>query len=131
MRWEEVFAVFLVSHLVGDYLFQTDWQAVHKRGGLSSGNPVARRALFAHVSVYTLSFVPALVWIAANTSALAFGLAAVVFIPHLVLDDARVLTAWNHHVKRGSAPLGDTVFMAVDQSFHVLCLFGTALLAVV
>jgi hypothetical protein len=130
VRWEEVFAVFVVSHLVGDYLLQTDWQAVHKRGGLSSGNPVARRALFAHVSVYTLAYVPALVWIVANTTSLAIGLAAVIFIPHLVLDDARLLMSWNHHVKRGNVPLGATVFMAVDQSFHLLCLFATALLVV-
>ena len=31
MAWVEVFAVFLVSHLTGDYLLQTDWQARHKR----------------------------------------------------------------------------------------------------
>ena len=34
MPWVEVFAVFFVSHQVGDYLLQTDWQAMHKRGGL-------------------------------------------------------------------------------------------------
>ena len=35
MPWVEIFAVFFVSHQVGDYLIQTDWQAMHKRGGLS------------------------------------------------------------------------------------------------
>ena len=44
MPWVEVFAVFTVCHLTGDYLLQTDWQARNKRGGLGS-NPVARRAL--------------------------------------------------------------------------------------
>jgi hypothetical protein len=29
MPWVEIFAVFVVSHLVGDYLIQTDWQALH------------------------------------------------------------------------------------------------------
>ena len=34
-RSVEIFLyVFVVSHLVGDYLIQTDWQAMHKRGGL-------------------------------------------------------------------------------------------------
>ena len=33
MTWVEVFIVFVVSHLVGDYLSQTNWQAMHKRGG--------------------------------------------------------------------------------------------------
>ena len=31
MNWVSVFARFVVSHLVGDYLLQTDWQARHKR----------------------------------------------------------------------------------------------------
>jgi hypothetical protein len=131
VRWEEVFAVFLVCHLAGDFLLQTDWQAVHKNGGLSAGNPVARRALFSHVFVYTLMFVPAVIWIATKESALAIALLAVVFIPHLVQDDARALIAWNRVVKHGALAPGDPVYMAVDQSFHVLFLFGTALLAVV
>ena len=37
MNWVSVFTAFLVAHMVGDYLFQTDWQARHKRGGLSGG----------------------------------------------------------------------------------------------
>jgi hypothetical protein len=130
VRWEEVFAVFVVCHLTGDFLLQTDWQALHKRGGLSR-NREARRALLSHVTVYTLTFAPAIAWIVANTSALAIGLAAVIFIPHLIQDDARALIAWNRRVKKGSPPPGDPVYMAIDQSFHLVVLFGTALLAVV
>ena len=63
MSWVEIFGVFVVSHLVGDYLMQTDWQARHKRGGLT-GDRVRARALFAHVTTYTLAFVPALAWLA-------------------------------------------------------------------
>jgi hypothetical protein len=129
VRWEEVFAVFLVCHLAGDFLLQTDWQAVNKRGGLSR-DPDKRRALISHVSVYTLVFIPAIVWIAANESGLAFALLPVVFIPHLIQDDGRSLLAWNRVVKRSPQPLGDYVYMAVDQSFHVVALFATALLAV-
>jgi hypothetical protein len=129
VRWEEVFAVFVVCHLAGDYLFQTDWQAVNKRGGLGR-NIEARRALFSHVFVYTLVFVPAAIWIASNRSALAYALLLVVSIPHLVQDDARALVAWNRIVKRTDPAPGDPLFMAIDQAFHVLALFGTALLAV-
>ena len=63
MEWTEIFAVFIVSHLVGDYLLQTEWQALNKRGGLSR-DPVSRRALLSHISTYTLAFVPAAVWLA-------------------------------------------------------------------
>jgi hypothetical protein len=129
VRWEEVFAVFVVSHLVGDFLLQTDWQAVNKQGGLSR-NPVARRALLSHVLVYTLCFGPAVVWVASHSTALAIALLPVIFIPHLVQDDARALVAWNRRVKGGAPGPGDPVYMAIDQSFHMLFLFGTALLAV-
>jgi hypothetical protein len=129
VRWEEVFAVFIVCHVAGDFLLQTDWQAVNKRGGLSSRNPDARRALFTHVTVYTLVFVPAVIWIANAKSALAFALLAVIFIPHLIQDDTRVLVTWNRIVKRSGPQPGDYVYMAIDQSFHFVALFGTALLA--
>jgi uncharacterized protein DUF3307 len=129
VRWEGVFLVFLVCHVVGDYLLQTDWQATNKRGGLSR-NRNARRALFSHVLVYTLVFVPACIWVASETTALAIALLPVVFIPHLIQDDARVLIAWNRIVKRSSPVPGDYVYMAIDQSFHFVALFATALLAV-
>jgi hypothetical protein len=127
VRWEEVFVVLLVCHAVGDFLLQTDWQATNKRNGLSS-NRTARRALFTHVTVYTLAFAPAIAWIASNSSVAALALVPVIFIPHLVQDDTRALVAWNRVVKRGSLAPGDPVFMAIDQSFHVVFLFGTALL---
>jgi Protein of unknown function (DUF3307) len=130
VRWEEVFAVFLVSHLVADFLLQTDWQALNKYGGLS-GNPEARRALTSHVFVYTLCFVPAILWIAVDRSAWAFALLAVISIPHLVQDDARALMAWNRRVKGTGTKPGDPLYMAIDQSFHVVALFGAALLATI
>ena len=58
MLWVEAFLLFAVSHLVGDFILQTDWQAHHKHGGLGR-NPTSRRALISHVATYTLAFVPA------------------------------------------------------------------------
>ena len=129
MRWEAVFLVFLVCHVTGDFLLQTDWQAVNKRGGLSR-NREARRALLSHVAVYTLVYVPACIWVASETTALAIALLPVVFIPHLIQDDGSVLMAWNRTVKRSSSTPGDLLYMAIDQSFHIVALFATALLAV-
>jgi hypothetical protein len=81
--WVEVFAVFLVCHAVGDFALQTDWQARFKFEGLG-GDPVRRRALFSHVTVYTLCFVPALVWIGIETGQAWRGVlvGVVVFVPH-------------------------------------------------
>ena len=129
MEWFEVFAVLLVSHLVGDYLLQTDWQAVHKRGGLGA-DPVARRALLGHVATYTLAFVPALIWLAGDLSAVAVvGVAAGVALPHMVQDDGRLLAIYVRRVKGCDIVAFPLVGAAVDQTMHIVALFGLALLA--
>jgi hypothetical protein len=127
MPWVEIFATFIVAHLTGDYLLQTEFQASHKRGGLGR-DPVRRRALGSHVASYTLAFVPALAWLAGDlpawglvTTALAIG------IPHALQDDGRLLGAWMMRVKR-TAPAPEPLSMMVDQSFHVLALFALAIL---
>ncbi len=126
MNWVSVFASFLVAHMVGDYLFQTDWQARNKRGGLSGG--VAFRALVSHVTTYTLAFAPALIWIGDELDAgWALLAAALIFLPHLLVDDGRMVRAYLAHVKR--APGFDVGLAAsVDQSFHILSLFLVAIL---
>jgi hypothetical protein len=127
MSWPAALVALLVSHVVGDVLLQTDWQALHKVRGL--GDPVARRALFRHVATYTIAFVPALVWIGNNTSAArAVAIGALVAIPHLLIDDGHAVRAWLRDVKGAERPtLGLSI--AVDQSFHLLCLLGAALVA--
>jgi uncharacterized protein DUF3307 len=127
VNWVSVFAAFLVAHMVGDYLFQTDWQARNKRGGLS-GDRMAFRALVTHVTTYTLAFLPALIWIGDQLDpGWAVLTAALIFLPHLVLDDGRIVRAYLANVKRAE---GFDVGLAasVDQSFHVLSLFLVALL---
>ncbi len=128
MPWVDVFAVFLVSHLVGDYLLQTEWQALHKHGGLS-GPPVRRRALLSHIATYTIAFIPALAWLWDTDGAGVFGVAALIAIPHLIQDDGRLLYAYARAVKKADLGANRGLALAVDQSFHVLALFGVALLA--
>lgn len=129
MTWVEVFAVLVVSHLVGDFLFQTDWQARNKERGLGN-DPVRRRALVTHVAIYMVAFLPALVWIGIETDAAwAVAIGAAIAIPHLIQDDRRLLDAYMEHVK-GLAETSSGLRVAVDQAFHVLLLFGTALLVV-
>jgi uncharacterized protein DUF3307 len=128
MPWVEVFAAFVVSHLVGDYLLQTDWQALNKRGGLGP-DPQARRALLFHIATYTLAFVPALIWLAGDIEAWAVGVAVLIAVPHLIQDDGRLLAAYVVHVKHTDGRVNPSVMAAADQSFHFLALFLTALLA--
>jgi hypothetical protein len=126
MSWVEVFIAFVLCHLVGDYLLQTDWQARHKRGGLARGAGDARRALFTHVGVYTLAFVPALVLSEAGVELL--WVVPAIFIPHLIQDDGRLLHAYMKRVKRLDPLENLSVSIAVDQTFHLLALLVVALL---
>jgi hypothetical protein len=126
MPWVEVFAAFVVCHLVGDYLLQTDWQALHKRGGLGP-DPLARRALFSHIVTYTLAFVPALIWLADDIGAWAIATAALIAVPHWVQDDGRLLAAYIVRVKHTDPRANPSIAAAADQTFHFVALFLTAL----
>jgi hypothetical protein len=129
LNWTEAFAVFIVCHLVGDFLLQTDWQARFKLGGLGS-DPVRRRALLSHTLSYTVAFLPALVWVGLETDAAwAVLIGFAVAIPHMAQDDGRLLDSYMATVK-GLSQNSLGLRVAVDQAFHVVLLFGTALLAV-
>lgn len=129
MDWPGVFAAFVVCHAVGDYLLQTDWQAKHKHGGLRSGAGERRLALISHVSVYTLAFVPVFIALWDSLGGGVFGIAALIFFPHLVQDDGRALGAYIRTVKRCDEATARQIFTPVDQSFHLLVLFLVALVA--
>jgi hypothetical protein len=128
MAWVEVFVVFVVCHVAGDFLIQTDWQATHKRAGLGA-DPERRAALLSHTFMYTLMYAPALAWLAgelgaAGTAALAAG----IFLPHLIQDDGRLLSAYVRKVKH-TEPQPGMLMLAVDQSFHLVVLFALAVAA--
>jgi hypothetical protein len=129
VTWVEVFAAFLVSHLAGDFIVQTDWEARNKLFGLGRDR-TARRALVSHILTYTLCFVPALIWLAGDLSpGGVIGIAALIVVPHLIQDDGRLLIAYLRRVKRTDPRPGDLVWVATDQSFHVLALFAAAIVA--
>jgi hypothetical protein len=125
--WSDVFIVFAVSHLVGDFVLQTEWQAQHKRGGLGP-DPLARRALATHVLTYTLAFIPAFVWLWDDLGPGVFALAALLAITHEIQDDGRALAAFARTVKHTDPEEHPIVMVAVDQTFHMVVLLGLALL---
>ena len=128
MPWVELFAVFAVSHMAGDFLLQTGWQARKKHGGLGR-DPEARRALFSHVFVYTLLFVPALIWIADEVDVgSAVAAAGLIAGPHLVQDDGRLLRRYMLAIKHTDPETEPIVGVMVDQSLHYVILLLIALL---
>jgi Protein of unknown function (DUF3307) len=127
MSWSSALVALLVSHAVGDVLLQTEWQAVNK--GHGRGEATGGRALACHVVTYTLAFVPALAWIGGQMGrSRGVAVGALIVIPHLVVDDGRVVRAWLRHVKQAPEPAAG-LEIAVDQTFHVVCLLGAALVA--
>jgi hypothetical protein len=126
VSWVAVLAAFIVAHMVGDYLLQTDWQARNKRHGLGR-DPVARRALLSHVSTYTLAFLPAFIWIASELDPVwAIVTAVLIFVPHLLIDDGRFVRTYMTRVK-GANGLDLGLAASVDQSFHILSLWLVAM----
>jgi hypothetical protein len=128
VAWVEIFAVLVVCHLAGDFLLQTNWQATHKREGLGRDRE-RRRALVSHTISYTCAFAPAFAWLAGDLGAGGtVALAAGIFVPHLVQDDGRLLSAYVRAVKH-TEPAPGMLMLAVDQSFHLVVLFGLAVAA--
>jgi hypothetical protein len=129
VSWSAALLALVVSHAVGDVLFQTDWQARTKLRGV--GDPLGRRALARHITTYTLAFLPALVWIGVETNVFrAVAVGALVATTHLVIDDTRLVAAWLRTVKRAADP-APALAIAVDQTFHIVCLLGAALVATI
>jgi hypothetical protein len=129
VSWSAALLALLVSHAVGDVLLQTDRQARLKARGFE--HTTGRRALGSHVASYMLAFLPALVWIGLEKDAVhALAVAVIVAVTHLGIDDGRLVKAWTRNVKRTADPAAG-LLIAVDQTFHVLCLLGAALIAAI
>ena len=128
MPWPEIFLAFLVCHVVGDFILQTEWQATHKSGGLG-GDPVARRALLTHMLTYTLAFVPAFVWLVDSIGPAVLAVALAIAVPHFLQDDGRAVSAYMRRVKQADAGDQPVVALALDQAFHVVAMFVVALVA--
>lgn len=124
--WVELFAVFVVCHLGGDFILQTEFQATNKHGGLT-GTPAQRRALSQHTAWYTFAYIPAFVWLAGDVSTGVLVLTVLgVGVPHGLQDDGRVLRWWMRTVKR-TQPAPGVLAMLVDQSFHIVALLLLAI----
>lgn len=125
MPWPSVYLALLLSHLAGDFLLQTEWQAMNKRH-MSGPDPEQRRALTLHALTYTVAYVPALIWLGSEIGALeAVATALAITLPHVFIDDGRFLRAWLSRVKHNDAP-ETWLVAAVDQTFHLVCLLPVA-----
>ena len=58
----------------------------------------------------------------------AVACALAITLPHVLIDDGRVLFAWMTRVKHNDEP-ETWLVAAVDQTFHLVCLLPVAIVA--
>lgn len=93
----------VAGHMVGDYVFQTNWQAARKLADW--------RVRLWHVLLYTLAFAP-VPFVAGMSTSRGLLFLAAVFVPHFIVDCRR----W------ASAEPWPPKPILVDQSLHAACL---------
>lgn len=115
-----VFEMLVLAHLVGDWILQTEHQAMHKMNG-----PFFNEPLCSHCLVYTLCFIPIFWLMQINWLWLLL-----IFWSHMFLDRRWPVIWWIKHVKRTSDETIKNLFwlvIAVDQIMHILILVPIAL----
>jgi hypothetical protein len=76
-----------------------------------------------------MAYIPSLIWLWSSLHGWVFGIAAVIAVPHLIQDDGRLLARYSMTVKKADITRNLSLSAALDQSFHLIALFLTALLA--
>ena len=97
----------VISHLVVDWLLQTEWMAMNKR---SLKHPAA----YVHSGLHTLGLLLIFPW----------WLALGVGVTHLLIDTRKPVTWWIDTIKQmpPTTPIYSQVEIWMDQIFHLLML---------
>ena len=116
-----LFECLVLAHLIGDWLLQTEHEAMNKAKG-----HFCNFAILKHCASYTLTFVPFF---------FTFGLSLVwlvpVFVSHWFLDRRWPVITFIHVAKRTSRETINNLFwlvIAVDQVLHILVIASIVLL---
>lgn len=110
-----VFEWLLIAHFAGDYLFQTEFEALNKMQ-----NRFCNRALVSHCTKYTLCFIPVFWFYVMQPAWLLF-----IFGSHLFFDRRWFIMWWRKHINRNSdESIAKTSWLTItiDQIFHILVL---------
>jgi len=120
-----LFDKLLVAHLVGDWLLQTEWQALNKGKNY--------RALFSHIAIYSVVMFAAILVAGFGLENIRVYIAVAMFaLTHAFLDRGwfvpRFLKAFRMIVERKPERW---MMMVVDQIFHIVTLVIAVLILVV
>ncbi|EEK47385.1 3-dehydroquinate dehydratase, type II [Bacillus cereus ATCC 10876] len=104
-----------IGHKIGDYLLQTDYQAVNKKDNWI--------ALISHCFIYTLAVsIMAYVFVGFFNWTAIF----ILFISHIIIDRKIFLNWWAKNIKRirdTEEPAVQPGLIELDQAFHYIILF--------
>jgi len=103
-----LFGWVLIGHLVGDFLLQTRWMAMHKSKQLLP--------LLVHSLVYTA----AVAFCALPAGGLSITGIVIIFFAHVLLDRRVFVTWWLKNINK--SPELVWLQVMVDQTFHLLIL---------
>ena len=110
-----LFDKLLVAHLVGDWLLQTEWQALNKGRNY--------RALFSHIGVYSIVIFSVLIFDFGFQNILVYVVVGLLAASHALLDRGkpviRFMKTFRLIVDRKPERW---LTIAVDQSLHILTL---------
>ena len=109
----------LLSHVVGDYYFQTSRAAEEK----SKSN----KMLFLHAFIYCIPFL--VLYLSSNKDSTLFILTFFLCFSHLIIDLIKVSICktklWTKYQKRYE--IGEVVIYLFDQLLHIILIFGTSI----
>ncbi|SEL79616.1 DUF3307 domain-containing protein [Paenibacillus sp. OK003] len=111
----ELLATLIIGHLIGDYLLQTDNQAMRKQDEWLP--------LLLHCFVYTCTL--------AILSYLLLGvynwtMVFIIFVSHILIDKGDIVRWWTKRIKGINNPETNSiksVLASIDQTFHYLVIF--------
>lgn len=109
------FSFLFLSHLIGDYLFQTSWMAAYKKDRWT--------ALLTHCFIYTLTVSCIAFFAFGGLSLFAI---LFIFVTHVVIDKQYIVQWWVQNVMKPPASEQKWLTIVVDQIFHLIVL-GIAL----
>ncbi|AJD89962.1 hypothetical protein JMA_06450 [Jeotgalibacillus malaysiensis] len=105
------FSYLFLSHLIGDYLFQTSWMAGRKKDNWA--------ALLTHCFVYTLTVAVIAFFTFGGLSLIAI---LFVFTTHVLIDKQFIVQWWVTHIMSPPPSEKKWLTIIVDQIFHLIVL---------
>lgn len=110
-----LFAWCVIAHFVGDFLFQTGYEARNKAEGR-----FLNLALLTHVAKYTGAFV-----MLCLAGLIAWPWLILIFVSHTLIDRRWPVIAWRRHINGDGPEAIQSTFwltIVIDQIFHLIVL---------